>query len=248
MNALSDADRWPVWAQVTLALSALVLGGVLMIGMPLLLAGYLGKVTGDASGLHVWGPMIATLLGLTTMTVAGIFLFMTFRIDRGVRLRATEVSREVAREVARKAACIRVDEFLAGNDIQARLDTLLENAKEAVADLGESLESKEATSESLVDGLRTRVDDTDLDAVIREVVDALLPPDRVDEKLDKWLDANARRALAAEALRSAIATMEPEEAREFVRALIDAIQDLARSLDMGTDDGFWHRTFRWFRR
>ena len=225
---------------MTLALTALAFGGLLMVGMPLLLAGYLGKVTGDADGLHVWGPMIATLLGLTTMTVAGIFLFMTFRIDRGVKLKATEVARDEAKQAAIA--------FLADRDIQACLDRLLKRAEDAANDFDGSLRSKAERAESLVDGLRTQVEETDVEAVVREAVEVHFSPERVDAEIAEWLSTSARRALAVEELRHAIAAMTPEDAREFVEALMDALRDMQRSLGPEPTGGIGHRIRRWFRR
>lgn len=43
--------------------------------------------------MEVWGPLLSALLGLTTMTVSGIFVFMTFRIDRGARQEAQETAK-----------------------------------------------------------------------------------------------------------------------------------------------------------
>ena len=243
-----DDDRWPVWAQVTLALTALAFGGILMIGMPLLVAGYLGKVTGDAGGLAVWGPMIATLLGLTTMTVAGIFLFMTFRIDRGVRLRTTVVAEDIAEEVAKETAVKRVDDFLAGKDIQTKLDKLLESATAAAGEFQSSLDSKAAEAESVLGGLRDQVDEADVEAALREAVEAHLAPEHVDEKVAEWLNSTGRRALAVEELQRATEGMTPKEALEFVEALTNALRNMQRTLDPEATVSIGQRIARWFRR
>ena len=52
--------------------------------------------------MNVWGPMIAVLVGLTMMTVSGIFIFMTFRIDRGTKLEAREEAQKTAKKNAKK--------------------------------------------------------------------------------------------------------------------------------------------------
>lgn len=52
---------------------------------------------GTTSGSDLWGPMLAVLIGLTTMTISGIFVFMTFRIDRGTKLKAEWTAKEIAK-------------------------------------------------------------------------------------------------------------------------------------------------------
>ena len=98
--------RWPWWGQFLLAVIALVTASGLLIFMPVLSA---SQVAGDggAGGLAVWGPMFSVLIGITSMTITGIFVFMTFRIDRGARAEAREVAKEVAQEEAGKDETIR---------------------------------------------------------------------------------------------------------------------------------------------
>ena len=92
-------DKWPLWAQFTLAMTILLLACLLMVGLPLLSAHYIGGIACDGEGAcgtiasEVLLSMVATLLGLTTLTISGIFLFMTFRIDRGVKLKTESVAK-----------------------------------------------------------------------------------------------------------------------------------------------------------
>ena len=68
---------------------------------------------GATSGSDLWGPMLAMLIGLTTMTISGIFVFMTFRIDRGTKLTAhwtaskvaTDTVEELVKKVVGKKIC-----------------------------------------------------------------------------------------------------------------------------------------------
>lgn len=57
---------------------------------------------GATSGSDLWGPMLAMLIGLTTMTISGIFVFMTFRIDRGTKLTAQWTARRIAADTVEK--------------------------------------------------------------------------------------------------------------------------------------------------
>ena len=84
-NEREKDKPWPFLAQFTLAMTALLLAGLLMVGLPVLSVEYFAGNAGDMAGPEFLTIMVTTLVGLTTMTVAGIFLFMTLRIDRGVR-------------------------------------------------------------------------------------------------------------------------------------------------------------------
>lgn len=57
---------------------------------------------GTTTGSDLWGPMLAVLIGLTTMTISGIFVFMTFRIDRGTKLTAERKAKKIAETTVTK--------------------------------------------------------------------------------------------------------------------------------------------------
>lgn len=78
--------RWPWWGQFLLAVIALSVACVLLIWLPV----EIGSKTASTS----FPPMIVVFVGLTTMTISGMFLFMTFRIDRGARLEARNAAKE----------------------------------------------------------------------------------------------------------------------------------------------------------
>lgn len=93
---------WPWGAQFVLVVLGLLLAGTLLVGLPILVASKFGATYG-VSDANVWSPMIAALLGLTTMTITGIFLFMTLRIDRGTKNTARTMARKVARKEVKAA-------------------------------------------------------------------------------------------------------------------------------------------------
>ena len=90
-------DILPWRARFTLFFLALVLA-ISMLGLPVWSVHHYGAT----SGVDLWGPVMATLIGLTTMTISGIFVFMTFRIDRGTKLTAQWTAQKVAAETVRK--------------------------------------------------------------------------------------------------------------------------------------------------
>ena len=94
-----DKTNWPWWGQFLLAVIALSIACVLLIWLPMEMVAKARNDTGNA-----FTTFIAVLVGLTTMTISGMFLFMTFRIDRGARLTAREEARSVAKKEAREVA------------------------------------------------------------------------------------------------------------------------------------------------
>jgi len=72
--------------------------------------------------LGVWmGPLLAILLTLFGFLITGIFIFMTFRIDRGAKQEATETAR---REIKQAIA-----------DFKEKSDSLLDEYQRAINDL-----------------------------------------------------------------------------------------------------------------
>ena len=89
-------DILPWGARFTLFFLALVLAAFMLL-LPVWSVWYYGTT----SGVDLWGPVMATLIGLTTMTISGIFVFMTFRIDRGTKLTARWTAEKIAAETVR---------------------------------------------------------------------------------------------------------------------------------------------------
>lgn len=102
MASVGDKD-WPKWSKPALALAAMIFLGGIWIGVPLLSAFKLVDHNVRTSGVVDYRPMMSVLIAMTTATIAGIFLFMTLRIDRGTKLKAGRA--------ARKEAKRRADEF-----------------------------------------------------------------------------------------------------------------------------------------
>lgn len=101
-------EDWPKWSKPVFALSAMILLGGVWVGIPLLSAWKLGYDNAQAAVPMDYEPMMALLIAMTTVTITGIFVFMTFRIDRGTRLKAERVAKEKVNElVAAKRQSVR---------------------------------------------------------------------------------------------------------------------------------------------
>ena len=91
---------WPWQAQFAFAVLALLFLGVLLVGLPMLSA---LRFPSNTSTMN-WGPPLTVLVTLTGALITGIFVFMTFRIDRGARFEARKEARKVAKKEAKIVA------------------------------------------------------------------------------------------------------------------------------------------------
>ena len=139
--APGENERLPWWARFVLYLSSLGLAAFMMV-LPV----WSVQRYGATSGVDLWGPVMATLVGLTTMTISGIFVFMTFRIDRGTKLTAQRTARRIATSTVGKV----VREVI-GEKIAKALKTIKKQLDEASGEMGEIKEG--------VTAARARIDD-----------------------------------------------------------------------------------------
>ena len=93
--------EWPWWAQFILAMFAMLLVALFLIGLPYAMTVAIDSQK-DLDASKVWTAMIPTLLGLTTMTISGIFVFMTFRIDRGARAEARKTADKIVTDTVER--------------------------------------------------------------------------------------------------------------------------------------------------
>ena len=96
-SPVAASGEWPWWAQFFLALFAMVLGALFLIGLPYVMIAAFDRAENQGA-VEAWTAMVPTLLGLTTMTISGIFVFMTFRIDRGARAEARTMAEKIAKK------------------------------------------------------------------------------------------------------------------------------------------------------
>lgn len=96
-----NRTKWPWGAQLFLAVTALATAVVLLIWIPMHAAPALVEESPGGASPY-FSTMMAVFVGLATMTISGIFLFMTFRIDRGTRRTAREVAEKAAGKAGEK--------------------------------------------------------------------------------------------------------------------------------------------------
>lgn len=93
------SDNWPNWAKPAFALAAVII----WVGVPMVAAWSLAIHTDEAGRTTDYQPILVVLVGMTTATITGIFVFMSFRIDRGTRFEAQKQARKVAKSVIDEA-------------------------------------------------------------------------------------------------------------------------------------------------
>lgn len=115
-NSKASRNDQGWWGPFVLGAFVLLLVSVLLIGFPMWIAAEVARTGGDIANVLV--PMVAVLIGLTTMTISGIFLFMTLRIDRGARLEARSAAKDELKDLRNDM------EQKIRNDIEAKLKTV----------------------------------------------------------------------------------------------------------------------------
>lgn len=79
-------------------LFAVIFAFALLVAVPLAGVYTLNRWAGVTGGIDFWGPLLAIAVSVTSMSVSGIFVFMSFRIDRGVKSEARETVRTLLNE------------------------------------------------------------------------------------------------------------------------------------------------------
>ena len=153
-------DRLPWVARFVLLLLVLLLAAF-MIGLPVWSVQRYGATT----GIDLWGPVVAMLLGLTTMTISGIFVFMTFRIDRGTKLKAEWTAKKIAEETVEKVVQKVMGERIA--EARGAIEAELATAKRKVVEIDDDL----ARAKSDIDGQLQGAADT-MRTIADKVADA----------------------------------------------------------------------------
>lgn len=116
--------EWPWWAQFFLALFAMILAALFLIGLPYSVMIAVAERSVNPGAAGAWAAMIPVLIGFTTMTISGIFVFMTFRIDRGAKAEARAEAKKVAKKEVKDIIGAEVK-----SQMKKKLKTLLSEAE-----------------------------------------------------------------------------------------------------------------------
>ena len=141
--------------------------------------------------------MIVVFVGLTTMTISGMFLFMTFRIDRGARAEAGKVARKAVKaelDIVGAAREAREKITRAGDDVVKRVEEIRDDevipkvraaGDDAVEKVGEVRDREvipkvRAAGEKVEGETDQMIEEADIEKLVNERLDAFL------EQADGW--------------------------------------------------------------
>ena len=210
-------EDWPKWTKPVFALSAMILLGGVWIGIPLLMAWKLGYNNAQAAVPMDYDPMMAVLIAMTTVTITGIFVFMTFRIDRGTRLKAERVAKEKINELVNdkleqfeRDAKTKLDLFAI--DTKRQLDQLAEKSKEELDQLTKNSKEKLDAFDGTAKGKLDKFDETSKDKFNKLEKSAKTTLGKLETKVDD--------STTPDVIRKEIERRIPEDT---LRAHIDAV-------------------------
>ena len=192
------SDDWPKWAKPMFALAA----AVLWIGAPMVAAWNLAARAVQAGGVVDYQPILVVLVGMTTATITGVFVFMTFRIDRGTQQEAERVAKETLERMKDE---IETD----AKRMKESADRDLNGMKKLAANELTKMINK--SERSLNDTKRSR------DVVISDIANAVK---NVPQKVDKEVDKRFDEIITPERIDNEIAIRLSEEA---IRRHIEAV-------------------------
>ena len=257
-------EDWPKWSKPVFALSAMILLGGVWIGIPLLSAWKLGHDNAQAAVPMNYEPMMAVLIAMTTVTITGVFVFMTFRIDRGTRLKAERVAKEKVGEIVkdklddfektseekfnnfRKTS----DEELVGFGRTAR-GKFAEFKKDSDDKLGEfegaskkKLGEFDENAKSKLVEFEEKLDESTKPEVIQEAIRRRIPEDELRAHVEAVLLANANGQIIKEYAKERAAAMDAKAVEALLGLLREAIEDVAPQAEQEPEEdrgGPWTR-------
>ena len=131
----------------------------LLIGLPVLAGFLLSFLPSATDGFDFWGPVIAMLVAVTSMSVSGVFVFMSFRIDRGVKNETRETVRDVLinemTDIFRRAGEDARDRF---NDAKKSSDRELAALEVRIKDAGAYVDQQLRDAVLRIDQTKTSID------------------------------------------------------------------------------------------
>ena len=164
----SRPDRgWPWQAKLIVVLSGLLVA-IMLVVLPILIGTQLAQRSEVTTSMDIWGPYLSTLLGLTSMTVAGIFVFMTFRIDRGVKNEVHETVRDYVGVAMREVIAKEISNT--SKVVSKSIDDAKRHYDEEVKSVQTKLDKETKQLKTQIDALATSANTgfSELGAALRE--------------------------------------------------------------------------------
>lgn len=183
-------EEWPDWSKPTMALAAIILLGGAWIGVPSMMAWHLMQES-IKEGVASYDPIVTVLVAMTTATIASIFLFMTFRIDRGTRLKAESVAKKAMKGEVKKARKrlteIETDAGLCIDKIEKDVERIKSEVEKTVGTFLKGKFDEATTPESIREEIERRL----TKEMLREHVEAVLLVSANVEMIEEYVRQRA---------------------------------------------------------
>lgn len=211
-------------------LFAVIFAFALLVAVPLAGVYTLNRWAGVTGGIDFWGPLLAIAISVTSMSVSGIFVFMSFRIDRGVKSEARETVRTLLNESMKTA----FEE--AGKEAKARFtaakrssDAQFERVNEKISDMAGEIKKRNESMNARFEEIDGTLED------IKSDVDA------------KKVELGKRLEAAGTEIENRFKAEAPNVTEAFagVYDLIKALRQQILELDLTVRSGDGKATLNW---
>ena len=232
-------EKWPWGAQLFLTLMALIVLVGLIVFPPIYSATKMSIGSGPSDAVQVWTPMLSVLIALTTVTISGIFLFMTFRIDRGTRRIARRQAKKQSEKVAKKhlddtAKCAKKtrDEITcaaetAKEQVRAHMESARESEESAKGYKQSAKEALEAINDTMIGARADRAAVADIEKEARSLLQdnmKKITDDTLKELANEVVSDIVDQSLVQAAVASTLGEMTDEKLQARVRTLVSALE------------------------
>lgn len=215
-------DDWPAWAKPTMALAVTILLGGAWIGVPFFVAWRLMEQSIEL-GVVTYQPMTTVLVAMTTATLAGIFLFMTLRIDRGTRLKAESVAKKAVEE--KTESLIEEAKRETEKKAQELLNEIEKKAKNSLSEMEKTVEGIRSEAEDTVqDFLREKFDEGTVPENIRKEIEARLTEEVLRRHVEAVLMVDANVQIVGEYAKLRAGDLDPATIERLVGLMDETVE------------------------
>jgi len=223
--------------------------------------------TVQAGGVVDYQPILVVLVGMTTATITGVFVFMTFRIDRGTQQEAERVANETLEKMKNEVeADVKKMKESVNIDIkrmeESAYNELVKMINESNRSLGDTKRSRDLAIDKMnseVNGLPLRVDkaigeEIDKEVTterIREQIADRVTEERLREHVKSVLMVTANGQIVAEYAKEHAEVLESQGFKQLIHLLDDIIRPLSPNDPPERDSrgvGWWRRLRAYFTR
>jgi len=116
MSENRENDKWSPWAYAVVILAALACVVVLLVGLPVMgvmIVERLHPGSLDAT-ISFWGAMFAAFISLAVTFIAGVFVFMTVKVETGAQREAREAATAEVKKAATEEVEKKIKETVGG--------------------------------------------------------------------------------------------------------------------------------------